>query len=89
MGTRFKSIRVGQNERERERERERRAVVNTNIEFSRTLHLKLREAAVLLLSEYKCRVFPLLHVLVNGQLLSNMLYIISLVPVPVAARSKA
>ena len=47
VGTRFKRIRVSQNERERER----RAVVNTNIEFSRTLHLKFREAAVLLLCE--------------------------------------
>jgi len=67
-------------ERERERER-RRAVVNTNIEFTRTLHIKFLEAAVLLLSKYKCRFFPLPQLIVNGQLLSNMLYIICLVKV--------
>jgi hypothetical protein len=76
---RVERIRVGHNEKERERER--RAVVNTNIEFSRTLRLKLREAAALLLSEYMCRVFPLLHLLANEQLLSHMLYIICLVKV--------
>jgi hypothetical protein len=48
--TRFKNIEMDQNEIERQ------AVVNTNVEFSRTLHLKFCEAAVLLLSEYKCRV---------------------------------
>jgi hypothetical protein len=54
---------------------ERWAVVNTNIEFSRALHLKFRDAAVLLLSEYNCGVFPLLQLRINGQLLPNMLCI--------------
>lgn len=73
--TRFKDIQVDQNEIERQ------ADVNTNVEFSRTLHLKFREAAVFLLSEYKCKVFPLLQLLVSGQLLSKMLHIICLVNV--------